>query len=168
MKSQHSPQDKPKRHFLLDPEIANRVHSPFLNIMKRDDITSCVSKMKQIKKMIAAQHQKQEEIISDLAQDKEEHTKGKAKYIVMKKKSKSMGAREHTESTNKQVTAVTNRTDDYTEEKQELTTFQKLEALRARKPIHALMQAAAQSMPKNHFQEVKRQQVEMFQRENDG
>jgi hypothetical protein len=72
-----------------------------------------------------------------------------------------MGTREHTERTNKQVAAGTNETDDYfsnyTEEKQELTTFQKLEALRARKPIHALMKAAAQSMPKNHFQEVKRQ-----------
>jgi hypothetical protein len=64
MKYQLSP-NKPKLHFLLDPEIASRVHSPFLNIMKRDDITSCVSKMKQIKKMIAAQHQKQDEIVSE-------------------------------------------------------------------------------------------------------
>ena len=64
-KYQLSPPNKLKRHFLLDPEIANRVHSPFLNTMKRDDITSCVSKMKQIKKMIAAQHQKQEEIAPD-------------------------------------------------------------------------------------------------------
>ena len=62
-----------------------------------------------------------------------------------------MGVKEHTDSTNKQVATGTNETDDYTEGKQELTTFQKLEALRSRKPIHALMKAAAQSMPKNHF-----------------
>ena len=79
-----------------------------------------------------------------------------------------MGAREHAESAQKQATTVTNATNDYADDKPALTTFQKLEALRARKPIHALMNAAAQSLPKNHFQEVKRQQVEMLQRENEG
>ena len=86
----------------------------------------------------------------------------------MKRKSKSMGTREPAEGTPKHTTAVTNATNDYADDKPALTTFQKLEALRARKPIHALMNAAAQSLPKNHFQEVKRQQVEMLQRENEG
>ena len=86
----------------------------------------------------------------------------------MKKKSKSMATREHSESAHKQATAANHATNDYAGEKPALSTFQKLEALRARKPIHALMKAAAQSMPTNHFQEVKRQQIEMLQRENEG